>query len=209
MKRNPENVLRSLTLFVFMFASFGPRLWAEVASGQKAPDFSLQDTKGQMRSLSEFSGKYVVLEWTNPDCPFVKKHYGSGNMQKLQSEAAAKGAVWLQIASSTEGKQGYYSAAEWNDINAKNASAAAALLLDPDGKTGRAYGAQTTPHMYLINSDGVLIYQGAIDDHPTPDPADIPNSVNYLSQALNEALQGKPVSVSATKSYGCSVKYAY
>lgn len=180
---------------------------ANVETGAEAPDFTLPDTLGRQHALSEQKGKYVVLEWTNPECPFVQKHYMSGNMQSLQKEFTEQGVVWYSVASSAPGKQGYYSASEWNDILRENGSHATALLLDPEGEAGRAYGAKTTPHMYLIDPEGALIYQGAIDSMPTVDPDDIPESTNYLRQAFQEAGAGQPVSTPSTRAYGCSVKY--
>src|SRR5688500_7086389 len=144
--------------------------------GAPAPDFSLPDTNGRTHSLGDYKGKYVVLEWINHGCPFVKKHYTSSNMQGLQKEATGKGAVWLAICSSAPGKQGHMSAEEWNKPNAENKTAATAVLLDPEGKAGRAYAAKTTPHMFIIDPEGKLIYAGGIDDKPTPNTADIASS---------------------------------
>ncbi len=175
--------------------------------GSAAPDFKLTDISGKSRSLSEFKGKFVVLEWTNPDCPFVKKHYGSGNMQSLQKSWTGKDVVWLTIASSAEGKQGHYSAAEWKGILKEKGSAPTALLLDPDGKAGKAYGAKTTPHMFIINPQGMLVYKGAIDDKRSADTADIKGAQNFVELALTQAMSGEPVKFSSTQSYGCSVKY--
>lgn len=180
---------------------------AQLTVGQPAKDFSLEDTSGQKRSLSEFHGKYVVLEWFNYECPFVKKHYDSGHMQALQKEFAAQGVVWLAINSSAPGNQGHYSAKEMNDLTRAKGGAAAAVLLDPSGKVGRLYGAQTTPHMFIIDPQGNLIYQGAIDDKPGVDPSELKGAKNYVRAALQEALAGRPVEVSSTKPYGCSVKY--
>jgi peroxiredoxin len=175
--------------------------------GAAAPDFSLKDTKGQTHSLAQYKGKYVVLEWFNPECPFVKKHYGSDNMQKLQKEATSKGAVWLSIDSSAEGKEGYLTADAAQKIESQWHVANTALLLDPDGIAGKAYGAKNTPHMVLINPEGKIVYEGAIDSKATPNPADIAASTNYVKVALDEAMSGKAVSNPQTKPYGCSVKY--
>jgi peroxiredoxin len=181
---------------------------AEVpAVGSAAPDFSLKDSKGQTHSLGQYKGKYVVLEWFNPECPFVKKHYGSDNMQKLQQEATSKGAVWLSIDSSAEGKEGYLDADAANKIMTQWKTKQTALLLDPEGKAGQAYGAKNTPHMVIINPEGKIVYEGAIDSKASPNPADIPNSTNYVKVALEETMSGKPVSNPQTKPYGCSVKY--
>jgi peroxiredoxin len=175
--------------------------------GSAAPDFSLTDAKGKTRSLSQYKGKYVVLEWFNPECPFVKKHYGSGNMQKLQEEYTGKGVVWLTIDSNAPGTEGSLTAEDAEKIMSSWKTHQTALLLDADGKAGRAYGAKNTPNMVIINPDGKIAYEGAIDSKATPNPADIPKSTNYVKAALDESLTGKPVSTSQTKPYGCSVKY--
>lgn len=176
-------------------------------SGQPAPDFSLQDINGKPVSLAKLRDKVVVLEWINHGCPFVKKHYDSGNMQALQKEFTAKGVQWLSICSSAEGKQGHMKAVEWRKVAKEKGGAATAILLDDWGKVGTLYGAKTTPHMFIIDPKGILIYQGAIDDTPSADPADVKGAVNYVRSALEEALAGKPVSTSTTKPYGCGVKY--
>ena len=175
--------------------------------GQRAPEFSLPDATGTTRSLSDFTGKFVVLEWFNNECPFVRKHYDSGNMQRLQAAYTAKGVVWLTVASSALGKQGYMTPEQAQAvIQARNARQTA-LLLDPDGTVGQRYGAKTTPHLFIINPEGVLIYAGAIDSIASVDQADIDQAENYVRRALGEALTGQPVSVAETRSYGCSVKY--
>lgn len=176
--------------------------------GQPAKNFTLKSAVGKAVSLSDFKGKVVVLEWTNPGCPFVKKHYGSGNMQKLQKDATAKGVVWLSICSSAPGKQGNMSGEEAAKLAAENGSVPTAYLLDEDGKVGQLYGAKRTPEMYVINKEGTLVYHGAIDDKKTPDPADIAGAKNFVAAALDEVLAGKPVSTPQTEAYGCSVKYA-
>lgn len=175
--------------------------------GQAAPAFSATDTNGKGHNLADFKGKYVVLEWTNHECPFVVKHYGSSNMQNLQKETTAQGVVWLSINSSAEGKQGYVTAAEANELTTSRAASPTAVLLDPKGELGKLYDAKVTPHMFVINPEGVLIYNGAIDSVPSARAEDIATAVNYVRQALAEAKAGKPVSVPATKPYGCSVKY--
>jgi len=180
---------------------------AEVTTGAPAPDFELTDTTGASHKLSDFKGKFVVLEWINHGCPFVVKHYASGNMQKLQETYTAKDVVWLAICSSAEGKQGYYSAADWQKVNAEKGGKATAILLDSEGAVGRQYGAKTTPHMYVINPEGVLVYQGAIDNVASADQDDIAGAQNYVATALDEAMTGKPVTTGQTKPYGCSVKY--
>lgn len=175
--------------------------------GSAAPDFSGTDSHGKTQTLSEYRGKYVVLEWHNQGCPYVKKQYESGTMEKLQREWTAKGVVWLSIISSAPGQQGYVTAAQENEYLAKMKAAPTAVVLDPGGKIGHLYEAKTTPHMFVIDPQGKLIYEGAIDDHASTDQADIPGSKNYVTAALTEAMSGKPVSVAATRPYGCSVKY--
>jgi len=180
---------------------------AQVTTDSAAPDFTLTDTAGQAHSLSDYSGRFVVLEWTNHDCPFVRKHYDSRNMQNLQQVFTNKGVVWLTVNSSAPGKQGNYPPMELSKMTAAEGAQPTAYLLDIDGAVGRLYGAQTTPHMYVIDPKGTLIYQGAIDSISSTDPSDIYKATNYVTQALNQAMGGDPVSVKATKSYGCSVKY--
>ena len=180
--------------------------WA-VRVGDPAPDFTGTDTTGQPHRLSEYRGKYVVLEWTNNGCPFTRKHYTSGNMQNLQKEWTAKGVVWLTILSSAPGAQGYMTASAENDYMQKVHATPTASLLDPTGALGHEYDAKTTPDMYVIDPSGKLIYAGAIDDHPTTDTSDIAHSKNYVSDALTEAMSGQQVAVPNTRPYGCSVKY--
>jgi len=181
---------------------------AAVTAGDTAPDFKLPAASGPEVSLADFKGKYVVLEWVNPDCPFVKKHYEPGNMQKLQETYTAKGVTWLSIASSAPGLQGHYDAAAWRELTEEEKASPTEVLLDPSGTVGKLYGAQTTPHMFVINPEGKVIYAGAIDSTPSPRSADIAGSVNYVAKALDEAMSGGTVTTSATKAYGCSVKYA-
>jgi peroxiredoxin len=180
---------------------------AAAVVGQPAPEFTLTDSTGKPHSLSSFKGKFVVLEWNNFDCPFVVKHYGSGNMQKLQNTYTAKGVVWLTVNSSAAGKQGHLQPAEVAGKLAERKAAPSAYLLDADGKAGKAYGAKTTPHMYVIDPKGTLVYAGAIDDKPSTDIADVAGARNHVAAALDEALAGKPVSVASSTPYGCSVKY--
>jgi peroxiredoxin len=186
----------------FTFAAFAVRV------GDSAPDFTGSDTHGQAHKLSDYRGKFVVLEWTNNGCPYTRKHYESGNMQALQKEWTSKGVVWLTILSSAPGEQGFMTAEDENSYIAKVHADPTAALLDPKGTIGREYSAKTTPHMFVIDPSGRLIYQGAIDDHATPDPQDIHASKNYVSEALTEAMAGKPVATASTRPYGCSVKYA-
>ncbi|BAC91905.1 thioredoxin family protein [Gloeobacter violaceus] len=179
---------------------------ADALVGQPAPSFTAADTNGKSHALTDFKGKYVVLEWTNYDCPFVVKQYSTQAMQEMQKMAAGKGVVWLSVNSSAAGKQGNYPAEKWNTLVKEKGAAPKAILLDGDGKIGQLYGAKTTPHMYIINPEGKLIYNGAIDDKPTTDAATKPQT-NYVAAALTEAMAGKPVTVATTRPYGCSVKY--
>ncbi len=196
-----------LPLFVLFLAAAALPLHAEVETGAAAPDFSLTGVDGKTHSLSDFKGKFVVLEWVNHGCPFVVKHYEGGNMQNLQTAYTGKDVVWLSINSSAAGKEGSMTPEEWKKTLAEKKSAATATLLDPNGMVGKSYGAKTTPHMYIINPEGVLIYQGAIDSIKSADAEDVAKAQNYVSSALDEALAGKPVTTATTKSYGCSVKY--
>ena len=180
---------------------------AAATVGQPAPAFSALDTAGKPVSLADFKGRHVVLEWVNPGCPFVQKHYGSANMQGTQKEAAAKGVVWLAINSTAVDAADYKAPAELAAWMQQQKAAASATLMDADGKVGRAYGARTTPQMVLIDPAGKVIYTGAIDSKPTANPADIAGATNHVKQALAEALAGKAVSVASTRPYGCSVKY--
>jgi glutathione peroxidase-family protein len=181
---------------------------AQVEVGKPAPDFTLQDCSGKSVTLSEHKGKVVVLEWVNHGCPFVVKHYGSGNMQKLQADATAKGVVWLSICSSAPGKQGHMSAADAAKACEEKQTASTAYLLDESGEVGKKYGAKVTPELYIVNAEGVLVYHGAIDDKKSTDPADIAGAKNFVSVALEEVLAGNPVGTPTSEAYGCSVKYA-
>jgi peroxiredoxin len=200
------NIKIALTIFTSLIATaaFG---FDPPPVGSAAPDFSLTDAKGKTHSLLEYKGKYVVLEWFNPECPFVKKHYGSGNMQKLQKEYTGRGIVWLTIDSNAPGSQGSLTPEEAEKIATSWNTHETALLLDPEGKAGRAYGAKNTPNMVIISPEGKITYEGAIDSKASPNPADIPSSTNYVKVALDESLAGKPVSTPQTKPYGCHVTY--
>ena len=176
--------------------------------GQPAPNFKLNDANGKVVSLSDFNGKTVVLEWNNPECPFVKKHYGSGNMQKTQAAAKAQGVVWLSINSGAPGKQGHMNASQAKATLAQQKAQPTAYLLDPKGVVGKGYEAKTTPHLYIVDPKGTLVYAGGIDDKPTPNPADIAGARNHVLAALGELKAGKAVSVSTSRPYGCSVKYS-
>ena len=175
--------------------------------GKPAPDFTLLDQRSEQHRLSEFRGKFVVLEWTNPECPFVRKHYDSRNMQGLQTKYTDQGVVWLSVDSAGPGNQGYVTGEQAAELIRQRRAAPTAFLLDPQGTVGRLYGAKATPHLFIVDPAGVLIYAGGIDDLPSTNPEDVKGAVNYVDQALTEARAGKPVSVPATQPYGCSVKY--
>jgi peroxiredoxin len=175
--------------------------------GQAAPDFSATDSQGKTRHLADFKGKTVVLEWTNADCPFTRKHYSSGNMQSLQELAQQRGVVWLSIVSSAPGKQGYVDGAGADQLTQLRHADPTAVLLDPSGSVGRLYKAKTTPHMFVIDPKGELRYMGGIDSIATPDVADIANAEPYLKEAMLAVADGKPVAHPVTRPYGCSVKY--
>ncbi len=197
----------SLTRRLLVAAAPILSLAPSLALAAPAPAFSVKDADGKTRSLSEFKGRTVVLEWVNEGCPYVKKHY-SGNMQALQRAAAADGVVWLSVVSSAPGEQGYFAdgsaAKKWA---ATNKAAPSAILLDPEGKMGMAYGAKTTPHMYIIDKTGQLVYQGGIDDKPTNKVEDIKTAKNYVTAALADVKAGRKPAVAVSKPYGCSVKY--
>jgi peroxiredoxin len=180
---------------------------AAVQVGQPAPNFRVNDATGKVVQLSDFKGKTVVLEWNNPGCPFVKKHYDSGNMQKAQAAAAAQGVVWLTINSGAPGKQGHMEWEQARDFVSKAGVKSTHYLLDPKGVVGKGYGATTTPHMFIVNPQGTVVYAGGIDDKPTANAADINGARNHVLAALTELKAGKPVSVASSRPYGCSVKY--
>jgi hypothetical protein len=175
--------------------------------GQPAPNFTLTGSDGAAHSLADYKGKIVVLEWNNPECPFVKKHYSSGNIPKQQTEATANGAVWLTINSAAAGKQGHVDGTAANGFVAQYHAKPTAYLFDGDGKVGRLYGAKTTPHIFIIDEKGVLRYNGGIDSIPSTDKDDLAKATQYVPQAIGEIKSGKPVSVSTSEPYGCSVKY--
>ena len=203
--RQPYNTsVRAIFLACALAASFAQ---AAVSVGQPAPEFTLIDTDGKAVKLSDFKGKHVVLEWNNPGCPFVRKHYDSANMQALQKEAGRKGVVWLAINSTETGHQDYLAPAKLGQWMTQQKAAPVATLMDETGTVGKSYGARTTPHMYLVNPQGTLIYAGGIDSIPSASAADIKTATNHVRVGLNEALAGKPLSKPTTQPYGCSVKY--
>jgi peroxiredoxin len=179
----------------------------EVRVGAAAPPFTATDSRGQTETLAQYRGKYVVLEWHNQGCPYTRKHYVSGNMQSLQKQWTAKGVVWFTVISSAPGEQGYVTPVQENAYLAQVHADPTAVLMDPQGKLGRLYNARTTPQMIVIDPNGKVIYDGAIDDRPTPDPEDVKGANNYVTDALTEAMAGKPVSTPFTRPYGCGVKY--
>lgn len=196
----------------FLLASMtllAPLCARAVKVGSSAPDFMSTDTYGKAHRLSDYKGKFVVLEWHNRECPYTRKHYSSGNMQNLQREWTEKGVVWFTVISSAPGQQGYVTAEDENAYVQQIKASPTAVLLDPTGELGHLYSAKTTPHIFIINPQGALIYDGAIDDKPTTDLQDVTRAKNYVSAALQEAMAGKEVAVAATRPYGCSVKYAH
>lgn len=190
---------------ILMAASSGALAAPEI--GAPAPAFTGVDTAGKTWTLEALQGQPVILEWTNHDCPYVKKHYETDNMQALQRAATADGYVWLSVISSAPGKQGHVSAAEADALTDARAAAPSAVLLDPEGEIGRAYAARTTPHMFVIDASGTLVYMGGIDDRASTDPADVGGATNYVAAAIAELAAGEPVSEPVTRPYGCSVKY--
>jgi peroxiredoxin len=195
----------ALACLSLALAASGAR--ATAAVGQAAPAFSLPGSDGKTHALCVFNGKIVVLEWFNQECPFVKKHYDSQNMQKLQRDYTAKDVVWLSVISSAPGKQGHATASEAAATAKELNATPTVVLLDESGSVGQSYGAKTTPHMFVIGKDGKVLYQGAIDDDPSFKPDNIATSKNYVRNALDETMAGKPVSEPSSTPYGCSVKY--
>ncbi len=186
-----------------------PPAWAAAAKvGELAPGFTTAATTGKSVSLADQRGKLVVLEWTNHDCPYVRKHYESGNMQALQGEITGQGIVWLTLISSSPGTQGYVTPKQADELTSTRKASPTAVLLDPTGVVGRAYGATNTPHMYVIDKAGLLVYAGAIDDRPTTRRSDVQGAHNYVRAALEDMAAGRPVQTPVTRAYGCTVKYA-
>lgn len=189
-------------------SALSPRpAWAAAKVGAPAPAFTAPATTGNPVSLGDYRGKIVVLEWTNHHCPYVRKHYETGNMQALQKEATEQGAIWLTLISSAPGEQGHVSAAQANELTTSRKAAPTAVLIDAKGTVGKAYGATNTPHMYVIDKNGVLVYAGAIDDRPTSRRSDVQGAQNYVREALQAVASGHPVKTATTRAYGCTVKY--
>ena len=197
-----------LGLLIAVFAA-SANVAKALPPGSTAPDFKGVDSNGVTHSLSDYRGKFVVLEWANRGCPYEQKHYKSGNMESLQKQWTDKDVVWLSILSDPPGQQGYVTPAEENEYLRTMHASPTAALLDPTGTIGRLYDARTTPHIFVVDPAGKLIYQGAIDNQPTPDPASLKVADNYLNDALNASMAGKPVAVAVTKPYGCSVHYTH
>lgn len=204
MRRLPR--LRTLGSAMLLLALAAPAAAAPKV-GEPAPDFAARDAAGVERSLAEFRGRTVVLEWTNHQCPYVRKHYDSGNMQSLQKQATADGVVWLSIVSSPPGAQGHVTAAEADRLTQSRGAAPSAVLLDPEGKVGRVYDARVTPHMFVIDPEGVLRYAGGIDDKPTANPASLEGARNYVQAALADLGAGREVATATSRPYGCTIKY--
>lgn len=200
--------ISSFTVAAIAGIALASPLAAAQKTGSMAQDFKLTDVNGNTVQLSQFRGKTVVLEWHNPGCPFVAKHYNSGNMQATQKAARQQGAVWLTINSGAAGKQGHMSGPEAKALMTRQNFQSSNYLFDPKGVVGKAYGAKTTPHMYIIDQAGILVYQGGIDDKPTANPADIQSARNHVTAALRELKSGDKVSIAQSRPYGCSVKYA-
>lgn len=199
---------RALVLTAVSAPIFGGVARAAVEVGAAAPAFSVPDASGRARSLSEFAGRTLILEWTNNGCPYVQKHYNAAAMQALQREAAEQGIIWLTVISSAPGEQGYFTGPQALAHAQSVEAAPTAILMDPSGAMGRAYDARTTPHMYIINPQGRVVYQGAIDDRPSARPASLEGATNYVRAALADLAAGRPVQTAQTTPYGCSVKYA-
>lgn len=203
-----QTVIAGLAATALALASGAAFAQSAAKPGAKAPDFSVVDVDGKLQKLSDYAGRTVILEWTNHDCPYVRKHYNSATMQTLQKDMAREGVVWLSVISSPAGEQGHVDATKAKDLTRTRDAAPASILLDPQSRLARAYGAQTTPHMYIIDPKGTLAYAGAIDDKPSSSPASLTGAKSYVRQAVAELKAGRPVSEPSTKAYGCVVKYA-
>ena len=200
----PKPIFRVVLITLAVYAGNSS---AALRVGQPAPDFEGVDTHGKVHRLADYRGKTLVLEWTNHDCPYVRKHYSAGNMQDQQRAAAAQGVVWLSVISSAPGKQGHVSPQQADELTRSRDAAPEAVILDSESTIGRAYGAKTTPHMYIIDGAGTLVYMGGIDSIASADPSDITRATQYVRLALQELAAGKPVGTPVTRPYGCSVKY--
>jgi peroxiredoxin len=199
--------MRTHFLALLLIACIPATVVADAIPGKPAPPFEVKDASGQLQTLADYQGKWLVLEWFNKDCPYVKKHYGSGNMQTLQKTYTEKGVAWLSVISSAKGKQGYREPADALQDAKTNNSAAQAVLLDAVGTIGKAYGAKTTPHMFVIDPTGTVVYAGGIDDNASANPAVIATSKNYVVAALDAAMAGQKVAIASARPYGCHVQY--
>ena len=199
--------MKTKIVLALVVGLFSANLWADAVPGKPAPAFSVKDQNGQLHELNKYAGKWLVLEWFNKDCPYVRKHYDSGNMQALQKKFTDQEVVWLSVISSAKGKQGFLHAKAVDGVMKDNKMASTSVLLDVDGVMGKAYGAKTTPHMFVINPKGEVVYAGAIDDNDSANPDVIAKSKNLVSEALTAGMSGKPVAVASSKPYGCAVKY--
>lgn len=207
MPTKPMRLLSAAATLLVAAALTGPVASAAPQVGASAPAFTATDSNGKTHSLSDFAGKTVILEWTNHGCPYVQKHYETGNMQALQKDATEDGIVWLTVISSAPGTQGHVSPERANELTETRGATPTAVLLDPEGAVGKAYGARTTPHMYIINPEGTLMYMGAIDDRPTTRHSSVEGATNYVREALAAMESGEAIAEPVTRAYGCSVKY--
>jgi AhpC/TSA family len=203
-----ESAMKVFVTALALAAAYAPALAASAVIGQPAPAFTATDTGGGRVSLADFKGRHVVLEWVNPGCPYVRKHYDAKNMQATQKGAVDRGVVWLAVNSTAPDYGDYLPPAKLAAWMKEQGAAATATLMDEDGRLGRAYGARATPHMYVVDPAGKLVYAGAIDSKPSSNPADIPTAINHVNVALAESLAGKPVGTASTRAYGCTVKYS-
>ncbi len=207
MRKNKQYMSVKALLFVFGMSFLAMEVQASPQIGKQAPEFSGKSSNGETLKLSDYRGKVVVLEWTNHQCPYVGKHYDSGNMQALQTEATSKEVVWLSVISSAPGRQGHVSPEMANKLTVDRKAAPSGIILDASGEIGRIYKATATPNMFIINKSGKLVYKGAIDNRPSANPGDVKGAENYVRSALTALEQGQPVKKSVTRPYGCSVKY--
>ena len=199
--------MRTHFLALLLLACVPASVVADAVPGKPAPHFEIKDAGGQLQTLADYKGKWLVLEWFNKDCPYVRKHYGSGNMQMLQKTYTEKGVAWLSVISSAKGKQGYREPAEALQDAKTNKSTAQGVLLDASGTMGKAYGAKTTPHMFVVDPTGTVVYAGGIDDNDSANPAVIATSKNYIVAALDAAMAGQKVATASARPYGCHVQY--
>lgn len=206
-RNHAKNLLVIAAFFAFGFAGAPENAWAAAVIGEPAPAFTGTDSRSRSVSLEDFRGSIVVLEWTNHDCPFVRRHYESGNMQKLQRQAEERGIVWLSIVSSAPGEQGFLNGKQADELTSRRGAAPRAVILDPSGDIGRTYAAKTTPHMFVVDAAGTLVYMGAIDDQPRNMGADPARAINYVRDTIEALAADQPVPTPISQPYGCSIKY--